>query len=825
MANLIAAVDDGPWTTPETWMTCEAGAGAGQLTRSASTETTTSYVWSTAFTCTNADVMDGVLLHLKRVGVTGTITVAISADGGSTAAKEVTVNASDVPADQTLMFFKFPSTLTADGGADYKIGVKESAGGSGATVYRDGTAGNWFRLIRLTAAAGADPAAGDNVFVAGEWTAEATTTAINVVMDSTDSTDHGTVDIGQGGSVTFGVTAATAYVLKVSGDINIWSGGTLNVGTVGAEMPSDSSGWILLDCASNVQYGLLVKDGGTLVMQGASKTVSTFLASDEAANSTELTSSTETGWASGDVIVVASTTRTAAQSETGDLNGAASGTTLTVHGFGGAGGGLAYAHSGTAPTRAEIINLTRNVGVKGASASLQTYIYAATTATVNVDYAEFYWLGSATAGKKGIDDSTTTGTFNMQYSSLHAFVVELSIAISVGGQTGSASVFSNNVLYSITNGIGIYLNAGAGSPVVQDNFVITTKYEGIWQLNSNATISGNTIVSAGTAGSRYGLRIDVGATNGIGAISSNTIHSCPGTAMGLLLGGVGTISSTTAWRNSGYGLDIAATAWDRVVFDGMTLFGNTTANINAANSLTLANLAFRNIVSSGDSSFATTTGLAIGNNNNFGAVLESGDFSTVSGIKTAHTNDIMFGSACVVVLNMSNTKFGGSSVTLDSITDTVGVSHISSQRHGQTAGDHRYYTKYGLIQTDSVIYKTAAPSERITPSSATVKIESAKCQKVVDNAGTVTFNVYVRKSAAGDAGGVDYAGNEPRLVLKANPALGIDADVVLDTMTESVGNWEQLTGTSAAVTDDGVLEAIVDADGASGAWISVDDWS
>ena len=88
------------------------------------------------------------------VGVTssGTVSVALSDDGGVTATREVTVNATDLPTSAGWVFFKFASTLTLDGGVDYKVGVKSSVAAN-ATFYRDATAGNWARYLRLTTAA------------------------------------------------------------------------------------------------------------------------------------------------------------------------------------------------------------------------------------------------------------------------------------------------------------------------------------------------------------------------------------------------------------------------------------------------------------------------------------------------------------------------------------------------------------------------------------------------------------------------------------------------------------------------------------------------
>jgi hypothetical protein len=71
--------------------------------------------------------------------------------------------------------------------------------------------------------------------------------------------------------------------------------------------------------------------------------------------------------------------------------------------------------------------------------------------------------------------------------------------------------------------------------------------------------------------------------------------------------------------------------------------------------------------------------------------------------------------------------------------------------------------------------------------------------------------VYVYESGA-------YTGARARLFLKRNDALGITADTVIDTRTGAAdAAWEQMTGTTAAASDDGVFEFVVDCDGTAGA--------
>ena len=82
---------------------------------------------------------------------------------------------------------------------------------------------------------------------------------------------------------------------------------------------------------------------------------------------------------------------------------------------------------------------------------------------------------------------------------------------------------------------------------------------------------------------------------------------------------------------------------------------------------------------------------------------------------------------------------------------------------------------------------------------------------------TAAVTVKVRKNGS-------YAGDQPRLVVKANAAAGIPADVVLDTLSVGADTWETLSGTTAAVDDDAILEFVVDCNGVAGD-VFVDTWT
>jgi hypothetical protein len=131
------------------------------------------------------------------------------------------------------------------------------------------------------------------------------------------------------------------------------------------------------------------------------------------------------------------------------------------------------------------------------------------------------------------------------------------------------------------------------------------------------------------------------------------------------------------------------------------------------------------------------------------------------------------------------------------------------------------------IAPDTSLFKLTTPSLRLTPNDATFKAESAPLDEgmkaVVASGQTLTIWVWVRKSSA-------YNGNQPRIMLRRNDAIGVTADVQVgnpmsiakaENDTDTTIGWEQLTGTTPAATANGVMEFIVDCDGTAG-WINID---
>lgn len=831
----LKSIASGNWTDAATWGVVDAT--SHNDSELIATLVTTSYVASSTFT-PGAITVDGVAVKISFISPTptGTISVSLSQGGVTVSGTEVTINLSDLPAIATSSFsggwtyFKFASPVTLLAATLYAVQVKTSSG-SQVNLFAQASS-NWARLLVTTTTQA--PVAGDDMIIAGGYTGAGTSDTITVVMNETASTDYGSgvftitgsgvrslssyaLHISGKGVLTWGTAAATNYILKLSGNLNVYGDGVYNMGTVATPCPRDSTMKLIMDCLANVEIGIMARNGSTFNTQGLSRTSGKNiyyckLNTDEAIASTSLGVDTDTGWLDNDEIVVASTTRTSAQCEAGTLNGNAGASSITVDGFAGAGGGLAFAHSGTAPTQAEVILLTRNVTICGASATLQTYIDIKPTATVDCDWTQFKWLGSGTTNKRGIDNGATTGLVSFQYCSLNTFAVVNSLGYFQSSAASSNSVFSNNVIWN-TAAESIYINATTGTWTCDGNITMNSAVAPIPArlLDVGGTFTNNTFVGGG-----QGTIISESA-NITGIISGNTWHSNANVLQFLAMTG-GTISNTTVWRNNAAPLQIT-NAVNNLTIDGLTMFGNSINNLNL---LMCTNVTVNNFVSNGDSTFSTPTGVNIAGGINIvsGIRFTNSTFGVASGIKTAHTQDVLCAAQYAGVV-FENCLFS-SPVTVASQNLLLAGSYISSQKHNQTAGNHRSWFKYGNITIDTTISNSAVPSERLTPNNASSKLTSALFKVAVVNGTTLTPSVTVRKSIVGD--GTAYNGNQPRLIVKKNLAIGIAADTVLATASGAAGSWETLSAATASVTDDGILEFYVDCDGTTG-WINIDDWS
>ena len=825
MAVLVSKAT-GNFTAAGTWN--QTSTAAELDSEAASTTTTTSYVYSATFVL-EANEIDAVLVKLSTKTSGGTFSVQLYNNTTAAEVFAVTVDVADIAAASAagdLGWYCFKGSAHTPNGTDaYKIGVLSSTNAT-VTVYRNSTSGNWSRHVRRTSTAA--PGAGDVMHVIGELTGAGTGNSFTVTMDETATTDYGnssttlaSLSVGIRGTLTWGVAASTNYNLKLSGLFVNYSGGTVNRGTIGTPLPSSSTDKLLFDCVSNVDFGWIRRNGSIVNVQGASITaVKVFMTADKVAGDTVIALTDTTGMVAGGELCFAPTGTTGSQFEKQTISTVDSATQVTLT------AGLTYNHSGTSPTRAEVGYLTRNIQTFGVSSSIQAYVDNKATAVVDEDYAEYYWLGSATSNKRGIDVATTTGTCTYSYCAMHDFIVASSRGMGLSGASGSGVTIEHCIFYKCNNDT-ISIAATSGIPVFDNNWIIGSSNSNAVLLNSSdagLTFTNNTFAGAGA-----GVAVDAIQFNEnsgvLGTHSGNTFHSSSGSWSYAV--DSGTISNMTIWAN---------TAGTNGAFALGRVQVNSTGNALLVDTLTTTNCTIHCSVANADlSAFGRTiapnilitnwvanqgiTGLLFNAIVNVPLLLLE---NCTFGATTPLTRDINIVTAgFYTITRVYNCLFNGTTEVLNQ-SNLSQYASISSQKHDQTAGLHKIWKKYGTILIDTSI-SDASPSMRMTPNNASGKLESETFKAQVASGQTITPSVKIRESVVGD--GTDYNGNRIRLIVKKNIAAGISADTVLATATvASEGAFETISGTTASVTDDCVLEFIVDCDGTTG-WINADTFT
>jgi hypothetical protein len=219
-----------------------------------------------------------------------------------------------------------------------------------------------------------------------------------------------------------------------------------------------------------------------------------------------------------------------------------------------------------------------------------------------------------------------------------------------------------------------------------------------------------------------------------------------------------------------------------------------------------------------------------------GIILDSTKFSqfsvtnsTVSGgssdFRLLTTRGVLEGSYLISNTNVGNLPIGAGINTSNYQSDVFKNTGFAFTNMNNASGYNVTYLVAGTRQIDSTvnIKVDTAPSERLTPQSARIKIRSGSKFVALNSGETTAVGVYVRKSTVA-SNGVAYNGSAPRLILKRNAAMGINADIVMDQLDTTSENFLKLSGVTPPATDDGVLEFYVDCDGTQG-FINIDNWT
>jgi len=737
------------------------------------------------------------------------------------------------------------------GAGDATIAFNPSTTSTGTMSFYSLATTNWSREIVLTAAAVGAPVANDKLLIMGAWTAGITDTLSTTVvtMNSTATTSYGPtvsggppdgMSISMGGTLAYGNSTSTNYIMYLKGALAVYAGGSLLItGASGGTFPSTSTALLWFASVANVDSGLMTYNGTatypvTVTTSGNPLTYDrAFLAADCAASATSLTTNVSTGWLNGDVIALASTTRTIGDCESKALTAGASGTTLTIT-------ALSAAHSGTTPTQGELANLTRNVTITGASLTLGGYVNVSATAIVNFSWTAFALLGSATANKRGIDVNTTAGTFVANRCSFYNWTVTGALmyfnptSVSL---TGTVTV-TNNVFYNIADYFMYFgvLNTYSWAATITGNLCIKTITTSTYGIGSNISsqlnfpFQNNTIV--GCAGTTNGSGIYI-ATSVIllGVWSGNTVHSCAGYGVVIFAGlSGGSMSNLTTWRNTwGVVFQPPASATMFVLnftMNNVTAFGNSSGGFYIGTNSNGYTPTWDNCVFDGWNIYSgTTLTQPVGISTTSAMFVETYISNCTLGSPSTHaTADCQIGGNYPVQFIFHNTLFNSPTAIQNPTYMGNRSSFVSSQKHNQISGNHKTYKLYGTITSDSTIYYSIAtgPSERLTPNNATYTLDSSIRRTSCVTGQSITFSCYIRTSVAGD--GTAWNGNICGLYLLANPAMGVITDTLLASASNTPGVWQLLSATTPVSTDDGVWCVVLRVNGTTG-FVNTALWS
>lgn len=854
MATLISAAN-GNFTSSSTWKV--ANATSFLDSRVGSTSSTTSGLNSSNFT-PGAITVEGVAVQIfTRSSVFGgTFTVSLwnSTAGSQVAGTAVAINVSDLPDVYSLsngtgvgwVYFKFASPVTLLAATNYAVRVASSVNTS-VTVYRDATANNWSRAL-VTSTTGA-PAASDILIITGEYTGAGVSATRSVTMDNTAATAFGQTYISTKGSLTYGNSISTAYVLRLGGNLFVTPNGTLTIGNALSPIVASSTAVLEFSVISAGQYGLNIA-GGTFYAYGQSKSQYVRLAADASASATTLTlNTTPTGWLLNDIIGITGTTTTATQAEVRTLsaNVTSASATVTL--------GLTNAHGGNSTTlvQAHVANLTRNVVIRSTSATIPAYsAYNGTNTTIEISNVLFSMMGATTTATSGIGIFGAGVSSNASFSMTNSVLYQPSASSSAQGISQGNTSVTSPVSYTITNnviwnlsGTGMFNTASSAltTKIMSGNLIARSGGVTIQDMTADTS---NTVVANSTATNAAVITF---TTNSVpypsGTVTAFTnLETYGNLNYGLAITSVATSQATgkliinanniTSWRNNTTGVLIGAdfnTAFSVLVFDEFRSFGSTSSAIQIG-SISNSTIIFKDSTFWAGTTLVTPTGINgtvlvapnrvesilftdctfgkdhLGNTSSFTtSVLALANFR-------GNTNMILYNPTTTGTLVARNTAY----------TNTSGYpSGIVIQKLNNSTGSDFIYSNTSTTSLDSGIYHTAAPSARLAPAIAVGCITPSPTVRIPVKSGqTCSVGVWVRKSTLGDGGA--YNGGEPTLVIRPNLALNNLANTTVATMTAAAGNWEQLTYTTSTVAYDTTLEFIVVCDGSVG-WINIDDWS
>jgi len=621
-----------------------------------------------------------------------------------------------------------------------------------AAITSNGTGGgNWSAGASWTGAA--VPIEGDTVIIQNGDT-------ITIDQNITVGADSATaaIDVANGGKLEVLHTVAANYTLICKGDLKTSVGGDIEFGTVANPIPSTRTFTVKLNYSAALaegKYGFI--NNGGMILQGASKTPHTLLTSNLAGAGTVWTVGDTTNWAAGDKVAIASTSRTYSQHEQEVIQTVDSGTQITCV------AGVTNAHSGTSPTQAEVINLTRNIVITSYNTSYRGYVYCDTGSTSDVDYIEFYMIGYHAATKYGISFNNPSTT-NFSYCSVWGY------ASSNSGfrilTTATNVTIDNCIAYNVRNG-NLFLNA-TGLTLTNNIFMGVPQADGIHIAGGNSITFDNNFTN-----SNYGEGLEIGNNTYFTSFDNVISHSnrVYGVRIGYTQGF--SYSNLTIWRNNNYGLFLYQTSG---TIDTVHIFANTTANIYYQES---GPCTFDTFTTDSDSVYNTTIGLYMRGSR---GVLKINN--STFGSNTIHsTCDVYFLTTTFSQLIFDNVTLD-STTEVDNTENTVLGSYLQSQDHNSVQYADKAWYRNGIVVRDSTTYKYGSYATRFDYQANNAEWLEYETYIPVKDGEQIVASAWLRKNASyTDA-------NRPKITLSGQ---GITEDS--DQMSDVTDTWERVTVT------------------------------
>lgn len=613
-----------------------------------------------------------------------------------------------------------------------------------AAITSNGTGGgNWSAGASWTGAS--VPGVGDNATIQNGDT-------ITIDQNVTTGADTSTaaIDVASGGKLEVLNTVAADYTLTCKGDLKISSGGTIEFGTVANPIPIARKFTIKLNYSGALsagKYGFL--NYGTMTIQGASKTSHTLLTSDLSATGTVWTVGDTTGWEAGDIVAIASTTRTYSQHEQEVIQTVDSGTQITCV------AGVTHAHSGTSPTQAEVINLTRNIKVTAYNAAYNGYVYIAAGSTTNCNNTEFSELGLNSTNKHGLEiRATGANNCNIGYCSIYN-CYELYLYYSTYTAIDYCSLYNNQRIYMfqsnycyLTHSIGIYFKA---SPYTNRCYYLT--------------VENSTFVSV----NGYGFHFYLSSFTSLADIFT---HSNGG--YGLYLQNIYArvdLANLSLWRNNSGGLYLENSFCN---INTGSLFGNDYSNIYIVK---CPSCTFTDIELDGDG--YTDYGLEI--DDNYGVITLVDSSLGDTGVH--QSADIVCYSNTYFNCILKNTKLATTPEIEDIHLTTIG-SYIQSEDHDKVQYADKAWYRNGIVVRDGTTKKYGSYATRFDYQYNNAEWLEYETYIPVKDGEQIAASAWLRKNAS-------YTNaNRPKITISGQ---GIAEDST--QMSDVTDTWERVTVT------------------------------